>query len=452
MNVRSLCAFSALVTFLLATVLYAADLETLEREVEEQQREVDRLREEIQKQKPVAQQVGETERRQGIFAEELRHLKEAIVLPETKELTSTYGLGPAASKVYGRDRGLSIGGYGEANFKNVLSDRGNAHDEVDLARFVTYVGYKFNDWLVLNSEIEFEHASTEEHGAAEVEFLTLDALLHPAFNLRGGLLILPMGFINEIHEPPFYHGNERPLVETRLLPSTWRANGFGIFGKLGAQVDYRVYGITSLDAKGFHSDGIRGGRQSGGLDLAEDWSAVARVDYEPVLGVTFGGSAYIGDQGQNQLYGNDEQGFVHAGVLTQIYELHSQARWRGLELRALGVVTQIDDSAILSRDATINQPIGQTQLGYYGEVAYDLMRLFDRTDYLAPWFRYSKVDPQYSMAAGVHRDPTRELDAIETGLSYKPIPQVVLKLDLRFLDGPHVSVADELRIGGGFVF
>jgi hypothetical protein len=103
-------------------------------------------------------------------------------------------------------------------------------------------------------------------------------------------MLVPMGFINELHEPPFYHGNRRPPVETQILPSTWRANGAGIFGELLPGLEYRTYGITSLNAKGFRADGIRGGRQSGNREFADDWSWVARLDYTPLPGGLIGGS------------------------------------------------------------------------------------------------------------------------------------------------------------------
>src|SRR5262249_35202899 len=145
--------------------------------------------------------------------------------------------GPAASKVYGLNRGLSIGGYGETNFKVVTSNKDGQSNRFDYARFVLYVGYKFNDWIVLNSEIEFEHATTEETvssdpGSVNVEFATIDFLLNPMANARGGLILVPMGFLNEMHEPPFYFGNTRPPVETQMIPSTWSANGFGLYGEV----------------------------------------------------------------------------------------------------------------------------------------------------------------------------------------------------------------------------
>src|SRR6185295_16305562 len=132
---------------------------------------------------------------------------------------------------------------------------------------------KFNDHFVLNSEIEFEHASTEETvsasgGSVSVEFANLDYLYDPALNARGGLMLVPVGFINLVHEPPFYFGNVRPPVETEIIPTTWSANGIGLFGELLPSLQYRTYGLTSFNAKGFTNVNSRDARQNGNQELA----------------------------------------------------------------------------------------------------------------------------------------------------------------------------------------
>ncbi len=470
MRNKGLRAAIVAVVLAAASVATADDAATRQRidELERKQRgfdeELQRLRESLDKPAAPPARVEEVERRQGIMTEELRRLREALVLPEDKALKSAYGLGPAASKVYGIQRGLSIGGYGETNFKSVVSDKDGEHDEFDFLRFVLYVGYKYNDWIVLNSEIEFEHATTESSvsagsGSVSVEFATLDFLLHPMANARFGLLLVPVGFVNEIHEPPFYFGNVRPQVEQQVIPSTWRANGFGLFGELLPGLEYRTYGVTSLDAKGFTNANLRDGRQNGDSERADTWSWVGRLDYTPIPELELGGSAYLGDQGQNEDYGSAADGFEHAGVFLQLYEVHGQVRTHGLEMRALGTYVDIDDAGLLSRDEYIStqtkgEPIANVMLGAYGEIAYDIMPLVWRgtTQYLAPWFRYSWFDTQNSVPKGFSRDRAQRRDIVEVGLAYKPIPQVVFKLDYRDQDREQGTLPDEVRVGFGFVF
>lgn len=408
--------------------------------------------------------VEQVERKQSVITEEVRKLKEALVLPESGELKSQWGLGPAASKVYNITKGVSLAGYGEFNYKNVVDNKGSSNDEFDMLRLVLYTGYKFNDNWLMNAEIEFEHASTGKDGSVSVEFATIDYLHNRQFNARAGLVLIPMGFINEIHEPLFFHGNLRPQVEQQILPSTWRSGGVGIFGELIPGLEYRTYAVTGFDAKGFRNSGLRGGRQSGSKERAEDWAWVGRLDYSPVEQLTIGGSAYVGNSGQGQRFGNSTTGFFTPDVFTQIYEGHLQFRMYGFETRFLGAWSSIDDADILSTDSTINpgftdltkpnQAVSSEQWGWYGEVAYDLVPLVfpESAQYLAPWFRYTHYDTQGDVPAGFPTDNNYDRDIYEVGLSWKPFNQVVFKLDYRNQGAAAGSQPDEVRIGGGFIY
>lgn len=408
--------------------------------------------------------VEEVERRQSILTDELRKIRDFLILPETQELKGQYGLGPAASKVYGVPRGLSIGGYGEANFNDITKNANGQSNSFDFVRFITYLGYKFTDQIVLNTEIEYEHATTEEtvsagNGSVSVEFATLDYLYNPALNVRGGLMLVPVGFINQVHEPPFYFGNVRPPVELQVIPTTWSANGAGIFGQPLPGLEYKAYGITSFNAKGYRTLNLRDARQNGNQEVANDWSFVGRVDYLVTPPWSMGGSLYLGDQGQSEEYGNDDIGFRKVGVFTQMYEAHTQVQWQNLWFRALGTTVLIDDAGVLSQDAFIEsqtdgQPIGKVLLGAYAEVAYNIMPFFlpETAQYLAPWFRYSWLDTNNKVAAGFTRDPAARRTYYEFGLQYKPIPQIVLKADYHIQDAQQGTLPYEMRVGGGFVF
>jgi hypothetical protein len=455
MSFRSTVAAGVLAALLCSPVNAQESAEQRIEELEQQQKsmnqELQKLRQQVEQKSPDAK-VEEVERRQGILTDELRRLREAFVLPESKELKSFYGLGPAASKVYQLDRGLSIGGYGEFNFAGLVADKGGNKSNFDFLRQVLYVGYKYNDWIVLNSEIEFEHATSSStvssaDGSVSVEFATLDFLLHPMANARAGLVLVPVGFINELHEPPFFFGNVRPEVERQILPTTWRSNGFGLFGELLPGLEYRTYGITSMNAEGFGSSGIRGGRQSGNREFAEDWSWVGRLDYNFLPGSLVGGSAYVGDQGQDEEYDGDER-----AAFMQLYELHAQVQMYGFHWRALAAVTDLDDARALSVQR--GQTIADTMWGWYTEIAYDVMPwiLDDSVQYLAPWFRYSKLNTQDSVPDGFSPDKKQDREIFEVGIAYKPIPQVVLKLDYRNQDNQGGTEPDEVRIGAGFVF
>jgi len=195
-------------------------MQELERQMAEMQKELQALRADKEKEKQ------EAERRTGILAEEFEKLKTNLTVPEKDEYKSLYGMGPAASKVYTVKRGLSIGGYAEGYYSKFVEDKTRSNrDSADFLRAVLYFGYKFNDWILFNSEIEFEHASTaatksSSSGEVSVEFAYLDFLLSEYANARAGVVLIPMGFLNEMHEPNTFFGVLRPEVETRIIPST----------------------------------------------------------------------------------------------------------------------------------------------------------------------------------------------------------------------------------------
>ncbi len=414
----------------------------------------------------VEEEIEELKRRIEILTEEVRRLREARTVPEgqayvDERLEAAYGHAPAAAKVYAKEsRGLSLGGYGEFNFKKEVSDKQGNDDVFDFARFVGYLGYKFNDRILLNSEIEVEHASTSsDDGEVALEFAHLDFLLTPTANLRAGLLLVPVGFINEMHEPPFFHGNDRPAVERQLIPTTWRANGAGLFGDLLPGLSYRTYGVTSLRASQFTSANIRGGRQNGSEEKAEDFSWVGRVDYNVRPGLDVGASAYLGNQGQNDELvlerdpvTGDPVRTGTASAFMQLYEGHAQWRWRSVEARALGVWIEQADARALSINA--GEPIGQRMTGWYAELAYDVTPLLrsDTEQYLAPWFRYSRYNTQAEVARGFSPDDADDRQSIDVGLDYKPIPEIVFKLDYRNESAASGGKPDVVRVGGGFVF
>ncbi|MEX0803715.1 MAG: hypothetical protein WD688_10420 [Candidatus Binatia bacterium] len=155
----------------------------------------------------------ELERKTQTLAEEVERKRVEEHIPTLAELKPQYGLAPAASRVYAITRGLSLGAYGEANYRKFVSETGSNRDTADFLRLVAYLGYKFNDWIIFNSEIEFEHGTTSvispvagSGGSVSVEFATLDFLLSRPFNARAGMVLAPLGFINEVHEPPFFQG------------------------------------------------------------------------------------------------------------------------------------------------------------------------------------------------------------------------------------------------------
>lgn len=398
----------------------------------------------------------EAERKTDILSAEVEKLKTQLYIPDKREYKVQYGYGPAASEIYRVNQGLSIGGYGEW----VYSDNGkDAKSTADNVRAVIYAGYKFNDWIILNNEFEFEHGTTgegaEEKGEVSVEFSYLDFLLKDYANVRAGLTLVPMGFINEIHEGPTYHGNYRPQVERVIIPTTWREIGAGLFGELAPGLQYRMYAMNGLNAEGFSSEGIREGRQSASKAIAEDFAFAGRIDYDMPFapGLLAGASAWVGNSGQGFEYASPEFGAQRLNVLTQLYEGHVQWRWQGLEMRALGAVGSIGNAAQLS--AAKGETIGSQNYGWYTEAAYNLMPWLwaDSTQYIAPFFRYERYNTLASVPNGFDDyDGLYDQWIYQGGLTYKPIENVAVKFDYRNFNSAARSLPDQYNLGIAFMY
>lgn len=380
-----------------------------------------------QTEKTAEERIQELERKIEILAEEIEgERREALVVEQ--EYNTRLGVGPAGSKIYqAAESSVSIGGYGEAFYLN-SDDKGK--DEADFLRNVLYFGYRFSDRILFNSEIEIEHADE-----IYLEFAYLDFLYNEYFNVRAGMMLTPLGFVNEVHEPQFFFGNLRPPVETQIIPSTTRENGVGIYGRLGGQVDYRLYVQNSFNGEGISSSNLRGIRQKGSNTKANDLALTGRLDWNPVAGVTLGGSFWSGDMGHEDEF-NGEEIDLHMNL----YDLRAQYRYGGLQLRALYTKVDIDDTLAVSQDK--GEAIGEEMEGWYVEAGYDIFTLLNNSpdrQSLYPWVRYSEIDTQASIDqavidAGFEKDGKNDRNVLEVGLHYMPHPNVVIKGEVREWD------------------
>ena len=384
--------------------------------------------------------------------EELRLGRDLVVQADT----SVYGFGPAASKVYQVGQGVSIGGYGEVMYENFADSReddspSEATDRLDALRAIVYVGYKFSDKVLFNSELEFEHGSTEDGGSVSIEFAYLEYRLSPAFGLRGGLMLPPMGFINEVHEPPAFLGARRPETERQIIPSTWRESGIGFFGGLG-DISYRAYLVNGFDARGFSGSGIRGGRQNGAEADAENFGAVGRLDYIGLPGLTVGTSAYVGNSGQGAVLPSDPTRTI--GARTFIWEGHARYQQRGFDLSGLLALSTVDDAAqvneLIALPAT--ESIGERLVGWYLQGGYDVLRGSRTVQQLVPYIRYEQLNTQDRVPSGFVADPANDRRLVSIGTMWKPIPNVSLKADYQITSNEADTGINQLNVNLGYLF
>ncbi len=402
----------------------------------------------------------EVEKQIEVLAEEVERLRLGAVAEP--EYTSYTGLGPAASKVYGVEKGLSIGGYGEIVYANYQHSSKN--DFADIYRFILYTGYKFNDWIVMNTELEFEHAGIgnvkDREPYALVEFMYLDFMLSEPFNIRTGYMLMPIGFINEYHEPTVYYGSFRPDVETYIIPSTWAEIGVMAYGGVG-NLSYKAALVNGLRADLFKdSSWIKKGRQKAAKINADRGAALLNLTYAVTPGITVGGSYYHGLAGS-------AKGGVSADSVSQprrgtvkLWEAHAEARIRAVELRALYTEGTIDGNSYFQSSG-----IGKRVKGWYIEGAVDVLTLLAMTtEYsLQPFIRHENYNLNDDVFAGDTPDKTLDRTVTTIGVSFKPHPNVVVKADYQIRDtdsnmpegkgtGLDEYKIDQFNAGVGFLF
>ncbi len=339
----------------------------------------------------------------------------------------------------------TIGGYGELHYNE---PNGTAKGNLDFHRFVLYIGHAFNDKLSFKSEIEIEHTKIEagspDGGEVAIEQAYLDWHFSDNIGLRAGILLPPIGIINQIHEPPTFNGVERPNVDRYIIPSTWRESGFGIYGNIEEGIKYQLYVTAGLKAEGFSgSAGIRGGRQEALESSPTNPSFSGRIDYVPTSDLKFGGSFFAGNttQGDSAL-GSGMLSLVSGDV---------QYTLERLSLRAVGVFESISDAQKIN--AAFNSGVADQIYGFYIEGAYNIMPfLSSECEYtLSPFVRYEKYNT-HAKVAGFAANPTYDRNEVTLGATLKPTYNTAFKIDYQFLNNAADVNTKQFNIGIGYSF
>ncbi|MEK6615153.1 MAG: hypothetical protein AABZ32_03430 [Bacteroidota bacterium] len=390
--------------------------------------------------------------------EEIRKLRLETAIPKI-EMQSYAGLGPAASKVYYSPNGLSIAGYGEITYENYLHN--TKTDRGDVLRFVPYFGYKFSDKIIMNSELEIEHAGIGNVGEKEpevyVEFLYLDFLLHKSFNIRTGLILLPTSMTNEFHEPTVYYGTLRPDVERNIIPTVWREIGWMAHGELSDGLSYKV-ALTNGMRTDLITDWIGGGRQRGAEINFDKIASSGRLSYAGVKGLNIGVGGYYG---QGSKSGGAAAKDTTAQKVATFMLAIADAKYQigNLSLKALYSFGNASGDTTFEKAGISNEVDG-----WYAEAGYNLMSHFKSESVMAvsPFVRYEKYNLQKSVFKGTV-DDKKNRTVLTVGLDFKPHPQVVIKADYQMRDtksnlkegkatGKDENKIDQFNLGVGFIF
>ncbi len=346
------------------------------------------------------------------------------------------GMGSAASKVYVSKSPLSIGGYGKMDYYYESNEGSSNADNIDVYRFIPYIGYRFNDNLILNVELEFEHGGVQDGATGDgyviIEFMYLDFLLHENFNVRLGNMLVPMGLINEKHEPILFTTVQRPNTSKKLIPSTWHENGVLAYGKITDDFSYNIGAFSGLQLGrgiGQGNDWLRKSR-AGSFRIDEsterlELAGVARVKYTGVNGLLLGISSYVDS--------NLVMADIHFTYNVDAFKTY-------------GVYTQT------YRNEKVTGEPEKAQGGFLN-LSYDVLAL-TKSQYQMPIFvQYESISPQDKITGGAG---IGSIDSITIGVNYFPHEQVVLKADLAMhKDNSKASNIDETNIFSfsmGFVF
>jgi len=340
---------------------------------------------------------------------------------------------------------ISLQGYGELHYNNpktgatVPSDDDPA--QMDFHRMVIGVSYQFSDRVILHTEVDFEHAASE----MELEFAHIDFLVSEELNFRAGSVLMPVGPLNEFHEPPLFYSVERPYVQTYIIPTSWQEGGAGIFGSLQNKAQYRIYAVSGLNAGGFSgSKGIRGGRGKVAKSPSDDLALVGRMQYTGVPGFDAGFSFYWGGAGQSDS--------TLEGAAVRILESDVRFRRKGFDLKAVFVHVDVSKADRIS-DST-GQTVGETLLGWYVEGAYNLLNLLSSpVDQSAVVFiRFESFDTHHRVPIGFAADPSNNRDVITGGIAYYPHLDVAIKADFERWEDAENTTETRLNLATTYRF
>jgi hypothetical protein len=323
---------------------------------------------------------------------------------------------------------------------------------LDFHRFVLLVTHRFSDRLRFVSELELEHGFVEGQksgGELELEQAYLDFLVTPSLNFRAGMVLVPVGLINERHEPPVYHGVERPFVDTVIVPTTWFDVGAGLHGEFGRGLRYRAYVMAPLDATGFSAEeGIRGAAQHGSEAQVRNVAVTGRLEYVGTRRLQLGVSFWQGETGFN---------VPRIKTAVGLFEFDGRVTRGRFEGRGQYAQVFIEGAAALNdslgRLAGIDPNIASQLRGSYVEASYRILPRTAPHD-AALFARYENFDTQFKMPAGSIKLPQFDRDAWVVGATYWVDPDVAIKFDYSHVRSQSAVVPppSSINVGLGWWF
>jgi hypothetical protein len=341
---------------------------------------------------------------------------------------------------------VTIGGYGEIVYNQPEGDNGT----LDVHRLVVLLGYRFSDKVQFVTEIEFEHVNEVFVEQAFVNYNVSNNL-----NLRAGLMLVPMGIVNEYHEPTTFNGVDRPAMDHEIIPTTWREIGVGVTGRINsASLSYQAYifnGFKSTNADRSGNiggkSGLRGGRQKGIESTINKPNFATKVEYYGVLGLRLGLSGYVG-----RTQADDEVDHI-PGADVGLSMVGFDARYVKNKFTARGQVVYASLTDTEDYNELTGSDLGSTLAGWYAEAAYNILPI-ENEQKLFAFTRYEQYDTHADTDGSLVRNDSYNRDDLTMGLSYHIANGVVFKGDYQIKNNA-VSGSDannQFNLGVGVWF
>lgn len=334
-----------------------------------------------------------------------------------------------------------ISGYGSAFYQRNFNTQ---QSTMTLERAVLFVGHQFSEKIAFFSELEFENAkiAAGETGTGEItmEQAYLKFNLNAKQYLVAGLFVPRIGILNENHLPINFNGVERPLVETFIIPATWRELGIGFYGSSDRlPLNYSVALVNGLNSANFtHGTGIVDGRAEGSSAMANNLALTASVqylwkDFKFQLSGYMGGTVGLSKRAADSLNVGLETGFF--GTPLYLGEFDVQYAKNGFSAKVLATYIAYPNADKIYRAYAKNVPSGM--YGAYGELAYDWLYHRHKTDQFITFARFEALDLNSSISSiqktQDQYDGTLKQTHLIAGIGYLPLPNVVIKADVRLL-------------------
>lgn len=365
----------------------------------------------------------------------------------------------SSSSLLSQNNQLLIGGYGEVHYNQELNSHQKNNASLDVHRMVMLLGYNFSSKTQFISELEFEHVKE-----LYVEQAFLQHKINSAIQLRAGLMLIPMGIINEYHEPTTFNGVERPLIDKYIAPSTWREIGVGVTGFiLAANLKYQAYLMNGFngydgDATFNGKNGLRKGRQKGAESYMTQPDFAAKVEFTGIKGLNVGISGYLG-KSESNLY-DDGIDNNNAQLLAEADSSQVGISMLGLDFRYQNAAFQARGQFYynsLSNTGAYNQysstDLGSALLGYYIEAGYNVLYTTDSDYRLTPFFRYEFLNTHHKVNNQLSPDLGLKKQILSYGFSFNMGNNTVIKTDLQSLKAANsTSFTHTINAGIGVMF